>query len=1124
MNAINLLAKARAAGVRISPNGNQLKLRASKGAIKKELIEEIKANKEELLILLSKTINNSKVIIPKVDRSKALAPSFAQQRLWFLDELDPESSIYNISYRLGLEGKLDKERLQDALDQIIVRHESLRTVFRRQGDKLTQVILSSMPCPIEHIKTEDVSAHKNDLEKNFITQKLNLTDGPLIRAGLIELSSNTYQLLICVHHIIFDVWSGQLFFEQLSDFYFKKNDDELTKLPIQFADYAAWQADTLNQKERERLLKYWRKEMNGAPPSLELPFDFKRPIEPNYSGAWRAKRLSNKLLTRLNSLAAKEGSTLFMLMFSAFAILLFRYTRETDIVIGTSIDGRNNSDLEGVIGFFLNTIEIRCKLDGNPSFINLLARIKESLLGGFEHQELPFEVLVDDLQPERELSRTPLLQVMLDWQQEGEGNIKIPGLNVTGPDFISQESSKFDLTLTVLIKGDELEIGFEYSTELFNDKTIIHLTDSLECLLENITEDPKKSIDKLNVTNNSDKEWLLNKINKTDKLLEKICLHELIEKRSEIEPNSIALEWENRKLSYKEINSHANSLARALIDQGLGPGKTACVLVDRGLDFPLILLAVLKVGAAYVPIAPDIPKERLTYMLENVSASLIITNDKNLDIIDSSKANIFLINDFNYESGDGRNLKLKIQPKDAAYVIYTSGSTGRPKGVTLSHEGLVNLVKWQAKQPGLETARRTIHYASLSFDVSFTEIFTTWDAGGTLVIIEENLRRDFQGLIEFINSEKIERVFLPCAALDPFCRAVNLQTENPPFTDVIVSGEQLQITPSIRKMFEGLPSVRLHNHYGPAETHVVTALTLSGDAKNWETLPSIGSPIDNSRLYILDKNMELMPRGAAGELYIGGTCVGLGYHGNPQQTKERFITNPFHPEVGSKIYKTGDLVRYRADNKLDFLGRIDAQIKLRGYRIEPGEIETVLTENDSVQTAAVILRGKQINKSLVAYIVSAEKKRFSSEKLRDWAKRFLPDYMIPNLFIEIDSMPITPTGKLDKLKLPEPDQTYKTQYVKPETETENKLTEIYADLLDIQEVGVNDDFFRIGGNSLLAMQLVAKIRSNFNFNLPLKHAFRYSEPRSLAALIDAILLGEENLNSDKIEDKEQFIL
>jgi amino acid adenylation domain-containing protein len=1127
MNALEVLAKARAAGVRISADGDRLKLRAAKGAITPELAESIKANKADLLMLLSKGSGPAQTVaIPVADRNATIAPAFAQQGLWFLDELDPGSSVYNMGYRLTLKGALDKKRLKVAINKLVARHEALRTVFQRKDGQLAQVIQPELEVSLETVDCTGAQAERDVREQAFITRHLDLATGPLIRAGLVELEPDQHELLLCVHHIVFDIWSGQLFFEQLAELY--AADDPAFELPapaLQFADYAAWQAGLLDAAERERLLAYWRKHLAGAPPAIELPFDFKRPLEPTHRGAWVARRLSPDLLPRLNAVAGKESATLFMLMFAAFAVLLARYTNEKDVVIGTSVDGRNHQDLEGVIGFFLNTIAVRSRLDSDPSFSELLNQVRTNLLNGFAHQELPFDMLVDDLKPDRDLSRNPIVQVTLDWQQESGEDLEIEGLNVQGPDFISQQSAKFDLTLTARVDGSELEIGFEYSTDLFKAATIERMIDSLDCLLEDIATDPAKPVNQLNIVSDADRNWLLNTINATDVPLEPVCLHTLVERRAADMSAAIAMEWQDQKLSYRDINEYTNRLARALIEAGLGPRQTACVLVDRGLHFPLALLAIVKAGGAYVPIAPDIPAERLAYMLDNADAQLVITTAAHTALVDADQTTIFRVDEFDYRKGDGSNLDLDIDPLDPAYVIYTSGSTGRPKGVTLTHLGLVNLVRWQSKQPGLDHAARTIHYASLSFDVSFTETFTTWDAGGTLVVIEEELRRDFPALLDFIDANQIERVFLPCAALDPFAHAVNQRNQGVGFTDVIVSGEQLQITPSIRQMFIKHADVRLHNHYGPAETHVVTALTLTSDAAGWDTMATIGVPIDNTQLYVVDEHMQLVPKGATGELYLGGVCVGLGYHNNPEQTAERFLPDPFRPDQGTQLYRTGDSVRFRADGEMEFLGRIDTQIKLRGYRIEPGEIESVLAEHETVQLAAVIMTGvtdEAANRMLVAYIVCAEDQDFSADALRNWAHRFLPDYMVPTLFIKLDAMPLTPTGKLDRRRLPAPDSIAQVEYAAPSTPTEIELVKIYAAVLGDAPIGINDDFFRRGGNSLLAMQLVGKIRETFDVNLPLKNAFRYPQAKSLATVIDA--LKGTAASQDTAGDQEQFVI
>ena len=1069
-------------------------------------------------------------IIQPVDRGDTIPLSFAQQRLWFLDQLEGVSSTYNVPLALALDGPLNIDALQATVDTLVARHESLRTSFATTQGVAMQVISDELHVPVDVVDLKDA----NDAEVQVRLEELaqtpfNLSRDALLRVHVLQSGKDRQILLLVMHHIVSDGWSLGILARELAALYaghcggMAAELPDLPDLPIQYADFAIWQRGWLAGEELRRQLSYWEEQLDDAPALLALPTDRPRQSVQTFNGAHINLTLSRELGDRIRELAGAEDATLFMTLLAAFNTLLARYTGTDDIVVGTPIAGRNRTEIEGLVGFFVNTLAMRTDMSGDPDFIEVLRRVRRTALGAYAHQEIPFEKLVEELQPDRDTSHPPLFQVLFVLQENLSDHIAFHELEVTPLDF-ELGSSKFDLSLFMVEFPEGLTASIEYNTDLFDAATIERLLQHFETLLRAIIANPAQPITQLPLLTSAERKLVIRDFNATHLATQTISVHGLVEQQAERTPDSPALCFGEASLTYRELNERANRLARHLAANGAVPGTLVGICAGRGIDTAVSVLAVLKSGTAYVPIDPNYPGERVQYMLEDSQAPVLITESGLAATLPEHKATTVCIDQFDWTSGDAAN------PGElggeSVYAIYTSGSTGRPKGVELTHAGLSNLIQWQNCQRGLDSPARTLQFASLSFDVSFQELFTTWAQGGTVVLIDEELRRDLAGLARFIATDNIERVYMPFAALQPLAECVTGDSGLEfAVRDVIVAGEQLQITPTVRAMFATLNNARLHNHYGPSEAHVVTAYTLGDDIDKWMPLPPIGKPVANTQAYILDSNCEPVPVGVPGELFLGGVQVGRGYIHRKALTAEKFLPDPFVENTGSKLarmYRTGDRVRYLPDGNIEYLGRTDDQVKWRGFRIEPGEIEATLNEHPSVQQAAVMLREDNPgDKRLVAYLVAAEDEVTDTGAVRDWLREQVPDYMVPSAFVTLDSMPLTPSGKVARRKLPVPDYADAAQlYVAPRTPVEEALVQIWSDVLDVGQVGIHDDFFELGGHSLLATQLLSRVRDALDVELPLVTLFNHPSIAALAADVEQAK-GATPLEAIKVCDRSQ---
>lgn len=1078
----------------------------------------------ELGLLLEHRTTTHQVLIPQRDPAAHIPLSFAQQRLWFLDQLEPGNPAYNFPIAVELGADVDTDVLESAINDLVTRHEILRTRFVTDNEQARQIVE-----PVLHIDLvidRETCATAETLQDQLTVlsqQPFDLNSGPLLRATLLSTGRPEVKVLLLVaHHIVTDGWSLQIMLDELATFYRSRCTAEpanLKPLAVQYGDYAVWQRAHLATEELDRQLAFWTKQLADLPPILDLPTDYPRPAEQRYRGHSALRTLPSELLRNLESLARQQDSTLFMVTLAAFDVLLGIYANTDTVVVGTPIAGRQHTELEPLIGFLANTLALPAYIGREQSFVDLLQKVRATTLAAYEHQDLPFEKLVEELQPQRAMSHAPIFQVMFVFRFADN----------TQPDFgpvsarpfsFEMGIAKFDLLLEIDVTDNGLYAGLQYDSDLFSGETISRMLEHLQTLLEAIVVSPEAPLHQLSLVSKREQIRLLTDFNATSLSLPDMAVHRLVEAQVTRTPTAVALRFGELELSYAELNARANRLAHALRIKGAGPGSFIAICAERGIDAVVAILAVLKAGATYVPVDPLYPGERIAFMLADCRAEILLTQSLVTAGLPACSAQTLCLDTFDWENGPANNLDAE---GDSVYLIYTSGSTGKPKGVELTHKGLSNLIQWQIRQPGLDMPARTLQFASLSFDVSFQELFTTWSQGGTLVLLSEEQRRDFNALARFIASSGIERVYLPFAALQPLAEATVVVAETDIgycVRDIIIAGEQLQITPAVRRLLSRLGQTRLHNHYGPSETHVVTAFSLEGNAETWMPLPPIGRPVANTQIYILNSNFQPVPVGVPGELFIGGVQVARGYHNRPELNAASFLPDPYDRAPEARMYRTGDRARFLANGNVEYLGRMDDQLKWRGFRIEPGEIETVLATHPAVRQAVVLLREESpADKRLVAYIVGDEA---DGEDIRTYSRQHLPEYMVPSAVMVLKELPLTPSGKVARRLLPAPDYGHSTvDYVAPRNSIEETLAGMWADILSLPQVGIHDDFFELGGHSLLATRLVSRIRDTLNVELPLKFLFRgptVAQAAEAIATIDMALDLNQTGAADEVEE------
>lgn len=1070
--------------------------------------------------------------IPRVDRNGKLILSYSQERLWFINQLEPENVAYNAPAAVRILGPLDMESMERTLQEIVRRHESLRTRFLSIDGEAQQIIdptlFVGLPVlDLSHLPESEREAEAQRVSHEEAQLPFDLAQGPVFRAKLIKLSSKDHVLIFNMHHIVCDAWSIGVLVGEVSAIYnsfVKGHPSPLPELEIQYADFSAWQRQLLNGPLLEKQLEYWKKRLASVEP-LNLPTDRPRTSILRPEGATIRFTVEKSVTESLKMLSRKQNATLYMILLAAFQSLLGRYSGQADIAVGSPIAGRLRPETEVLIGVFINTLVLRTDLSGQPDSLDLLRQVKETAIEAYAHQDVPFEKLVEVLLPQRDLTQMPLFQVLFVFQ-----NVPFTGLQLGAakmlPFDVDNGAAQFDVTMMLEETSSGMEGSIAYNTGLFHAATITRMIEHYQMLLNGIVKAPDQPIAWLPLLTAGERAQVIEEWNRTEtQYSRKECLHDLFEAQAASTPGATAVVDGDREFSYDELNRRANQVARHLKKLGAGPDVIVGLCMERSAEMVVGMLGILKAGGAYMPLDSEYPAERLNYMLQDAQLRFLLTQERLKDIFADFTGSVICVDAQHaekiLEESDANPGETNVSLYNLAYVLYTSGSTGRPKGVGMTQGPLCNLMRWQlATNPG---AHRTLQFTPLTFDVSFQEIFATLCSGGTLVLIDNDTRRDPAELWKTLCERKIGRLFLPFIALQELAEAACAgEWESTSLHTVITAGEQLKITPALQRFFDRLSMAVLENQYGPTECHVVTAHRLQSASREWPLLPPIGKPIANDQVYILDENNTPLPVGVPGALFLAGAGLARGYLNRPDLTAEKFVPNPFGACGGERMYRTGDRARWRSDGDLEFLGRMDDQVKIRGFRIELGEIEATLREHKGVHQAVVIAREDQIGeKRLVAYVVPEQEHGVNGNgsrpaeleisKLREHLLGKLPEYMVPSAYVQMEELPLNHNGKVDRKNLPQPDMTTTEQeYVGPRNSTEETLCQLWQEVLQRERVGVHDNFFNIGGHSLLAARVAARMRQSFKIDIPLRRLFESPTISQLAQSVDQMMQAAES--------------
>jgi amino acid adenylation domain-containing protein len=1112
VKVVEFLSYLNSLDIKLWLEGEKLRYQAPKGVMTPEIKEEIAAKKPEILDFLRAAkipTNTVDLEIIPVSRDQDLPLSFAQQRLWFLQQLSPDSHSYNLLDALRLEGNLNLLALEQSLSELIRRHEILRTTFPMvEGQPIQRIAPpSTVSLPLEDLQglsKNEQTEHLQEIAIAFSLKPFNLAKESLVQFKLLKLGSQEYVLLLKMHHIIYDGWSLSIFFGELSQLYaafVRGLPSPLPELSIQYADFAVWQRQWLTGEVLERQLNYWQKQLQDAPTILELPTDYPRPPIPSFRGDGQVFRLNQDLTQRLKRLSQESGATLFMTLLAAFFVLISRYSGQLDVLVGSPIANRNSSAIEKLMGFFANTLALRGDMSGNPSFLDLLERVKQTTLSAYAHQDLPFEMLVEKLQLNRDLSHNPLIQVMFSLQNTPQSEASLSGLKMESLPLSVELKARFDLEVNFWEVSDRLEAVWCYSTDLFAAPTINQMGQHFQNLLTAITANPNMGIFQLSMLSDAERDQLLASCNETQTdYSDYKCIHELFEEQVERTPNAVAVVFEGQQLTYAELNSRANQLAHYLQSLELKLEDKIGVCIERSPLMVIAILAILKAGGAYVPLDIAYPSERLAFMLENVQCPIILTQNHLSDRLPVNNSQRLIDIDSKWESitqYSPENIASKVTPNNLAYIIYTSGSTGTPKGTEVVHRNIIGFI-FGVDYVQLDAHQIWLQHSSISWDALTLELWTPLLFGGRCVLYPGNVITP-ENLSKIIKEEGVNILWLTCALF-------NLMIDTMPESllgvkQLITGGETLSVA-HIRRGLALLPKTQIINGYGPSECTVFTCcypISKQLD-ENLASIP-IGKPIGDRKVYLLDRNLQPVPVGVSGEIHVGGASVARGYLNQLALTCEKFISNPFL--AGDTLYKTGDLARYLPDGNIEYIGRIDNQVKIRGFRIELGEIESVLSQNQAVQSSCVIVREDNPGeKQLVAYIVPKLGVKLTSGDLRQFLSHKLPGYMVPGAFVLLEFFPLTANGKIDRRALKAPSNPSDSdRFIEARNQLELSLVQIWSKVLKIDKVSVQDNFFDLGGHSLLAPYLITQIKEQLGEEIAVTTLFQNPTIEQLATII-----------------------
>jgi amino acid adenylation domain-containing protein len=1054
--------------------------------------------------------------VSRVPRDQPLALSYAQQRLWFLAQLEPGSPFYNFPTIRRLIGPLDVTALRRALDEIVRRHDSLRTSFIEVSGRPVQVVLPHRPLELSVVDLRHLPANERELEarrlaKACAIESFDLAQPPLLRASLLRLGDQEHVLLLTIHHIISDGWSIGVFFREAIILYnaFREGKaSPLSELKVQYADFAAWQQEWLQGAILDKQLAYWRNQLAGAPFVLDLPADHPRPPVQTYRGSVSPFTVPLEVTEALRELSQREGTTLFMTLLAAYYVLLYRYTGVDDLIVGSPTAGRNRSETEGLIGFFVNTLVLRTRLKGEMSFRELMREVRDVCLGAYANQDVAYQRLIEELQPERTLSHQALVQVMFHLRNAPRGRQTFKDVTMSGFQFEDDGISKVDLMLELSIDANGLFGTMQYTGDLFEEATILRMIGHFQTLLTEIVADPSRKVSALRLLSSTEEKELLTSWSQTRTISTPAdCVHQLFEKQVQRTPDAFALIHEELRVTYRELNERSEQLAQYLRTIGVAPDILVGLLVERSINMIVSLLAVLKAGGAYLPLDPEYPDERLAFMLADSGTSVLLTQRHLRGHVPAaySGKTICLESLEMASRGLPTNISPTVAPENAAYVIYTSGSTGRPKGVVVEHRSLVCRVVDMIEQYGLQPGDRHLQFISFGHDAFAEELFPTLASGGVLVLVD-NVREVTPGeLLEKCRSSGVSKWIMTASYWHQLVEELNIKGRAlPPTLKVLVTGGE---SPSLEKLklFKQLARqpIKLINEYGPTEATIVTAshsLSLNGD----QSSITIGRPVANVQVYVVDPHDQPVPAMIPGELLIGGDALARGYLHSPDLTAEKFIPDSFGGVPGARLYRSGDRVRYLADGRLEFLGRLDSQIKVRGYRIELGEIEAALEKHECVRECVVVGEQEAGGDRIIAYLVTNGTRLLDDTDWQRYLSERLPSYMIPSAFVVLDSLPRSANGKVERKALPVPVfGSAAGPYVPPRTEIEALLADIWREVLKVESISVHDNFFALGGHSLLAIQVLSRINAIIRQHMQVRQLFETPTIAGLAEQVSA---------------------
>ncbi|HJP93088.1 MAG TPA: amino acid adenylation domain-containing protein, partial [Pyrinomonadaceae bacterium] len=1072
---------------------------------------------ETISALLSDEASTSQSPVPE---DVFVAPaSFAQRRLWFLHQLDPTSTAYNITLAVRFEGRLVFAALEQSFNEIVRRHKSLRTSFRMIDEELMQVI---EPHQQLHIRRIDLQAVPDDDRKEEIRRQIRLaSERPFdfeksesLRLKLLDLSDRESVLVLVMNHICSDGWSLGVLVKEMVALYEAFTEGRRSPLPeleIQYLDFAQWQREWLSGSVHDEQLGFWKRTLGGKLPVLDLSGHTNRQMRRTSRGATELLRLPAELSKQLKKLGREHRATPFMVFLTVFQVLLQRYTGLDDILVGTPVAGRTRPETRNLIGFFVNTLVMRTDLSGDPRFVDLLARVVENTLEALMNSDIPFEMLVEELHPERNLAQTQIFQVMFVMQNTPAPDINLKDLRVSIVG-VEETTAKFDLLLSLRENASGFTGSFQYSTECFTHARIQRFARHFRQLLEAIVVNPEARVSALPLLTEDEKHQLLVEWNDTARTNPgDHCLHTFFEEQAARTPDRVALVYEDQQLTYAQLNQRANQLAHHLRRLDVGPETFVAICLERSLEMVVGVLGILKAGGVYVPLDPSDPQQRLSFTLSDSQAPVLLTQASLAVNFVGQRARVLCLDtDWNVISGESEeNPAVAIGPDNLAYVIYTSGSTGQPKGVLVTHGAINNHMLWKRENTPLTATDRVLQKTSFTFDASISEFFLPLMCGAQLVLARPYGHQDSAYLVETMAQQEITLVHLVPTML----RAVLAEKDISrcrSLRRVFCGGEPF--TPDLReRFFSVFAEAELYIMYGPTEAAVdVTYWPCERGSEDSYVL--LGRPLHNVQLYVLDTQLRPVPIGVTGELYLGGINLARGYLNRPELTAERFIPNPFSATPGTRLYRTGDLVRYLEDSRLEFLGRRDSQVKLRGFRIELGEIESVLDQHESVRACVVLARqGRTGEKILVAYVVPKDGQTVVTAELRQYLNERLPSYMIPTTFVSLEALPLLSSGKVDRKALPAPEDmtvAARREYVSPRTQFEELLASAWAKVLKIDRVSVDDNFFDLGGHSLLATRVISRINEVYPQAVSLRNLFEKPVLSEFALLIEQAQSGQ----------------